>query len=96
MSDNRPFFSVPDLFVVSCGMGMIPAIGFLFEIGRELVTDWRAGRENKRKIKSAVAENKARLAINEQTHNNKWEMMQLENKDELLQRTSFFFYLRRL
>ena len=69
---------------------MIPIIGAAFEIGRELVDEWREGRRNKRKIKAAVAENKARLAVEKQTHNNKWEMMQLEDKDELLQRVSFF------
>ncbi len=65
-------------------------LGFLVSIGKTLIGDWTAAREAKREVKKAVTENKIRLAQNEQTHNSKWEMMQLEDKDELLQRISFF------
>ena len=52
-------------------------------------TDWQEGREDKRIIARASAENKARLLLSDQSHNQSWEMAQLEGKDVLLQRLSF-------
>lgn len=43
--------------------------------------------ENKQKLQDAIVENKLRLAASEQTHNEDWEMKQLENagwKDDIL------------
>lgn len=43
--------------------------------------------ENKQKLQQAIVENKLRLAASEQTHNEDWEMKQLENagwKDDVL------------
>jgi len=56
----------------------------------EFITDWRQGRENQRKIKKAVADNKIRLAQSEQSHNQEWEMSVLEGRDNFLRRLSFF------
>ena len=64
-------------------------LGFLLDIGKTLVGDWTAARQDKRAIKKAVTENKIRLAQNEQSHNSEWEMAQLQGKDTLLRRVSF-------
>ncbi len=65
-------------------------LGFLLDIGKTIVSNWTDSQANKRAIKKAVADNKIRLAQSEQSHNSAWEMAQLENKDVLLQRVSFF------
>lgn len=62
---------------------------FITGIASEFISDWKQSRENKRKVKTAAAENKARLLQSEQTHNQTWEMAALEGKDTLLQRASF-------
>ena len=57
------------------------------------VKEWNKGRvELKKKhldIKSAVAENKARLLRDEGSNNHEWEMANLEDKDKWLRRISF-------
>lgn len=48
---------------------------------------FREERRQKHEVKKAVTENKIRLAQSEQTHNQSWEMKQLENagwKDDVL------------
>jgi len=54
--------------------------------------DYQAGRKNKREIAAAVAQNKIKLAQSAESHNNAWEMAQLEGKDNLLRRASFFMF----
>jgi hypothetical protein len=58
-------------------------------IGQGWFSDWQARREEQRKIESAVAENKIRLALSEQEHNQQWEMAALEGRDNWLRRISF-------
>jgi hypothetical protein len=51
--------------------------------------DWTAGRQNKRDVEKAVADNRIRLAQDQQSHNNEWEMRALEGRDTWLRRLSF-------
>ena len=51
--------------------------------------DYQKGREHKRKISDAVTKNKIRLAESDQTHNQNWELEQIQGKDKLLRRMSF-------
>lgn len=51
--------------------------------------DWKASRENARQVEAAVAQNKIRLALSEQEHNQAWEMAALEGRDNWLRRVSF-------
>ncbi len=60
------------------------------DIGKGLFDDYKAGRENKRKIADAIAINKVKLALDENTNNAAWEMAQIEGKDKFLRRVSFF------
>jgi hypothetical protein len=59
-------------------------------IGKGFFDDYQLSRENKRDIAKAITENKIRLALNEQTNNQAWEMAQIEGKDKFLRRVSFF------
>lgn len=63
--------------------------GFLFDLGREWVADWKAGKANKREVARAVAENRIRLAESAQSHNQEWELRQLEGRDLIVRRLSF-------
>ena len=54
-----------------------------------IFTDWQDRRKEQRAIESAVAQNKIRLAQDEQSHNQQWEMAALEGRDSLLRRLSF-------
>lgn len=64
----------------------------VLEAGRTIFSDWKAKREDQRKIDSAVAENKARLALDQASHNHQWEMAQLAGADKWLRRVSFFIW----
>jgi hypothetical protein len=66
--------------------------GVLIELGREWVADWRAGRENQRQVEKAVTENRVRMAIDQQSHNQEWEMRALEGRDNWLRRASFVIW----
>ncbi len=72
---------------------MLPLVGalggFLLDMGREWVADWKASKANTREVKRAVAENRMRLAESEQTHNQEWELRQLEGRDLWVRRLSF-------
>jgi hypothetical protein len=59
-------------------------------IGKGFFNDYQLSRENKRDIAKAITKNKIRLALNEQTNNQAWEMAQIEGKDKFLRRVSFF------
>jgi hypothetical protein len=61
----------------------------LFSIVGGFVTDWQQGRQNKRDIAKAVADNKIRLAQDTQSNNQAWEMAALEGRDNFLRRISF-------
>lgn len=66
---------------------MIPIIGPLIEIGNSIIGGIKDHFEARRKIKEAVTENKIRMALSEQSHNQTWEMKQIENsgwKDDVL------------
>lgn len=67
----------------------IPVIGALLKIGGAFVEDFIEGRKNRREIRRAVAENKVRLAKDQQSHNHSWEMAALEGRDKFLRRGSF-------
>ena len=72
---------------------MIQAIiGLIAGIGKGLFDDWNAKRENQRQIERAVAENKIRMALSEQEHNQAWEMAALAGGDKWLRRMSFFMW----
>lgn len=64
-------------------------LGILGGVASGLFGDWQAARQNAREVSRAVTENKIRLAANEQTHNEAWEMSALEGRDVLLRRASF-------
>ena len=61
----------------------------IVELGRNWVTNWQADQENERKVRAAAAENRARLLVDQQTHNNEWEMRAMEGRDTWLRRLSF-------
>lgn len=65
-------------------------LGMGVDLVKGFFTDFKEGRENKRKINAAVTENKIKLALSEQSHNKNWELAQIEDKDSLLRRFSFF------
>lgn len=64
----------------------------LVDIGKGIFTDWQAKRENQRQVEKAVAENKIRLALSREEHNQAWEMAALEGRDAWLRRISFTFW----
>lgn len=70
--------------------GGVSLLGVAADIGKGLVDDYKAGRENKRKIAQAITQNKIRLALDDQANNQAWEMAQIEGKDKFLRRVSFF------
>jgi hypothetical protein len=59
----------------------------------DAASEWNKGRVDLKKkkldIKSAVAENKARLLRDTSSNNHDWEMANLEDKDKWLRRISF-------
>lgn len=62
-------------------------ISAIVELGSMIVGGVKDHFEGKRKVKRAIVENKVRLAQSEQSHNQKWEMMQIDNtgwKDDVL------------
>lgn len=65
-------------------------LGVAVDVGKGLLGDYTAGRKNKRKIANAVALNKIKLAESAQSHNQVWELAQIEGKDKFLRRVSFF------
>lgn len=65
-------------------------LGFAADIGKGFFNDYKESRVNKRNIAAAVAANKIRLALSEQSNNQAWEMAQIEGKDKFLRRVSFF------
>jgi hypothetical protein len=64
----------------------------LLSIGGTLFQDWQASRQNKREVERAVTENRIRLAVSEQEHNQGWEMRALEGRDNVLRRVSFLIW----
>lgn len=64
-------------------------LGLLANVVTGWVGDYQKGREHKREISEAVTKNKIRLAESEQTHNQNWELSQIEGKDKILRRLSF-------
>ena len=64
-------------------------IGIITSLISDIAGDWKSKRADKRKLNAAVTENKIRLASSKQSHNQNWEMAQLEGKDDLLRRVSF-------
>lgn len=64
-------------------------IAALVDIGKGFFADWQAKRENQRQVEAAVTQNKIRLAMSEQEHNQAWEMAALEGRDTWLRRLSF-------
>lgn len=72
---------------------MFPTIiAAAIEIGRGFFDNWKAGKDDARKVAAAVAENRIRLAQSEQTHNQEWEMRALEGRDAWLRRVSFLMW----
>ena len=66
---------------------MIPIIGALIGIGESIVNGVKQGFESKRRIREAITENKIALAKSTQSHNQDWELKQLDNagwKDDVL------------
>ncbi len=63
--------------------------GFLGGIVGDLFADWKAARENKRRVAEAVTNTRIKLAESEQTHNQEWELRALEGRDTFLRRASF-------
>lgn len=62
-------------------------ISAIISLGTMLIGGVKDHFEGKRKVKQAIVENKVRLAQSEQSHNQKWEMMQIDNtgwKDDVL------------
>jgi hypothetical protein len=62
-------------------------IDAIFGLAKSGVDGVREHYEGKRKIRQAVVENKVRMASSAQTHNQNWEMRQLDNvgaKDDIL------------
>lgn len=65
----------------------IPFIGPILNLGSTIVGGINDHFEGNRKIKQAITENKCRLAANRQSHNQDWEMKQLDGsgwKDDAL------------
>jgi hypothetical protein len=61
--------------------------GLIAGLVGEVIGGFRDHFKDKREIKKAVTENKIRLAQSEQSHNQGWEMKQLDNsgwKDDIL------------
>lgn len=59
----------------------------IVSLGTMLIGGIKDHFEGRRKVKQAIIENKIRLAQSEQSHNQKWEIMQLDNtgwKDDVL------------
>ena len=52
-------------------------------------SSWQAKQANQLAIEKAVADNKIRLALDEQSNNAAWEMAALEGRDTWLRRISF-------
>jgi len=65
-------------------------IGLGVDLGKGFFSDYKEGRENKRKVSAAVAAHKIKLAESNQSHNQNWELEQIQGKDSLLRRFSFF------
>jgi len=62
-------------------------IGAIVTLGASVIEGITGHFKDKREIKKAVTENKIRLAQSAQTHNQAWEMKQLDNagwKDDVL------------
>jgi hypothetical protein len=62
-------------------------IGLAFGIVKEIIGGVRDHFAGKRKVKAAITENKIKLAQSAQSHNQEWEMKQLDNagwKDDVL------------
>lgn len=62
-------------------------IGAVLQLGQTLIGGVTGYFQRKQQIKQSVADNKARLASDKQSHNQSWEMAQLENagwKDDVL------------
>lgn len=68
---------------------LLPAV---VELVKGFFGNWQASQEDKRQIAAAVAQNKIRLALSEQEHNQEWEMAALVGKDNWLRRASFFLW----
>jgi len=68
---------------------MNPLVGFLLGLGKDLVDTWRKKKERQDRIEEAVTESKIRLAQSEQTHNQTWELAQINGQDKNLRRISF-------
>lgn len=64
-------------------------LSILKTAGGSLLTSWLAGRERKEKVAAAVAQNKIRLALDEQSNNAAWELAAIEGKDRWLRRISY-------
>lgn len=65
----------------------LPVIGMIGDIASEIIGGVRDHFAGKRKVKQAIVENKIRLAASEQTHNQAWEIKQIDNsgwKDDVL------------
>ena len=59
----------------------------VIELGKLLIGGIKNHFENKQKLKQAIVNNKIRLAEGAQSHNQEWEMKQLDNvgwKDDIL------------
>lgn len=67
----------------------IALLGLLGGLIGTVAEDWKAKRQNAREVERAVAENRIALAKSEVTHNQEWEMRQLEGADKWVRRLSF-------
>jgi hypothetical protein len=66
---------------------MLPILGLVGGILTEVIGGVKDHLAGKRKVKEAITQNKIKLAQSEQSHNQAWEMKQLDNagwKDDIL------------
>src|SRR5687767_3637987 len=71
------------------GRGRVNPFAILTAIAQPFIDDWKAKREQQRRVDEAVTANKVRLAESRESHNQAWEMAQLQGADRWLRRASF-------
>lgn len=67
-------------------------LGPVMDIGKEYLKGRKKLKSAKLDMQLASMQNKARLLADHQSHNNSWEMAQLEDKDKWLRRFSFLAF----
>lgn len=68
---------------------MNPIVSFLMNVGGGLLETWRKKKERQDRVEEAVTNSKIRLAESQQSHNETWELAQINGQDKGLRRVSF-------